>query len=160
MLKLKDQIRKVLEKEPLLTFEGLGIYRALGDRRGNSERTADFKERREALFDATTEFAETCKLLKKVVKTKTINRKALSYGLKHAAERTIGRYVSNGTLIAAAIHCGFDYRKQYYGDGSLSLNVLFNMSQNSIYRVFVSRDQRIIEIQKKLRRADDENRSN
>src|SRR5258708_2031381 len=43
-------------------------------------------------------------------KTKHVNKRSgTSYGHKHRAERAAGSYISNGALIAAAIHCGFQY---------------------------------------------------
>lgn len=34
-----------------------------------------------------------------------------SYGLKHVCERAVGRYISNGALIAAAIELGYRWRR-------------------------------------------------
>ena len=49
------------------------------------------------------------------------NQRQSSYGLKHKAERKLGRYVSNGELIAVMILCGYSYK---IVDG---LNCIFNM---------------------------------
>ena len=129
-LKVKDQIRKVLEREPMLTDSGLGADRAREPQKGH-----------DALLTDTKEFEKICKLLRRVRETRTINSKANSYRLKHAAERTIGSYISNGIFIAAAINCGFDYKKQYDEFGNLGPNVLFYMSEKSIKDVFLSTEQ-------------------
>jgi len=54
-------------------------------------------------------------------KTKTINKKRSSYGIKHTVERNIDNYVSNGELIASMILCGYKYKQ----DG---INCYFNVS--------------------------------
>lgn len=38
---------------------------------------------------------------------KTMNRWGTTYSLKHAAEKDLGLYVSNGAMVAAAVHLGF-----------------------------------------------------
>jgi hypothetical protein len=136
MCKLKDQIRKATAREPLLTDHGLGIYNH-GYGLSKSEIREEFQKEREALFTNVNEFGKICRLLKRVNKIKTINTGHGSYALKHAAERTVGCYVSNGIFIAAAIHCGFDYKKNYDEVGNLRPNVVFNMSERSIKKVFI-----------------------
>ena len=49
------------------------------------------------------------------------NQRQSSYGLKHKVERKLGRYISNGELIAAMLLCGYSYKTV---DG---LNCIFNM---------------------------------
>nr|ALS91550.1 putative vacuolating cytotoxin [uncultured bacterium] len=56
-------------------------------------------------------------------RTKGINRKRNSYGLKHVAEGDIG-YITNGQFIAAAIHSGFEYEQVNTG-----ANMHFNSSE-------------------------------
>ncbi|WP_304138753.1 hypothetical protein [Mesonia mobilis] len=43
------------------------------------------------------------------IKSKKINMSKSSYGLKHVVEKKLGRYVSNGDLIASMIICEYDY---------------------------------------------------
>ncbi len=50
-----------------------------------------------------------CEWLAPIEKTKTLNQKRSSYGLKHLVERHYGRYCSNGSFIAAAIFMGFRF---------------------------------------------------
>jgi len=65
-----------------------------------------------------------------------------SYGLKHAAEKfactypegaVLGpRYVSNGALIAAAVHAGFDLKTSKDNLGRDEPNAHFNFSKRSL----------------------------
>lgn len=58
-------------------------------------------------------------------KSKRINKKISSYGLKHIVERCMGEYVGNGELIAAMLLCGFEYE----ADG---INAWFNLDKRSL----------------------------
>ena len=58
-------------------------------------------------------------------KTKSINKKQSSYGIKHLVERNIGTYVSNGELIASMIICDYKYKV----DG---INCCFNVNTNNV----------------------------
>ncbi|MCG2462045.1 hypothetical protein K8352_14895 [Flavobacteriaceae bacterium F89] len=53
-------------------------------------------------------------------KTDKINMNHSSYGLKHIVERGIGKYVSNGELIAAMILSGYRYK-------AIDINCVFNV---------------------------------
>jgi hypothetical protein len=44
-------------------------------------------------------------------KRKTINQNVSSYGLKHIAERDIGRYIGNGSFIEAMDILGFEKKR-------------------------------------------------
>jgi hypothetical protein len=86
-----------MKKRPDLTPAGL-----------NGQGRANFEERRNALLHPTTldEFERAIAWLRLVPRRANINQNHSSYGLKHAAERWAGAYVSNGALIAAALHLG------------------------------------------------------
>jgi hypothetical protein len=56
---------------------------------------------------AAEEFIRAFSWLEKVPKRKTFNPHNSSYGIKEAAEKWTGDYISNGVFIAAAIHAGF-----------------------------------------------------
>ncbi|MGH6826826.1 hypothetical protein [Methyloceanibacter sp.] len=56
---------------------------------------------------AAEEFIRAVTWLEKVPKRKTFNPYNSSYGIKEAAEKWTGDYISNGVFIAAAIHAGF-----------------------------------------------------
>jgi len=129
-------LRAVLEKVPKLTEFGIGI--------GSPRFNLDFSKEREALLgdDATEQFLQCVAFFSKLEKTKSIFRGMNSYGLKHAAERfactypegaVLGpRYVSNGVLIAAAVHAGFDLKISKDNLGQDEPNAYFNISKRSI----------------------------
>lgn len=54
----------------------------------------------------------------------SINTRLGSYWLKHIVERTVGEYVSNGSLIVAAMLEGYDVHPIAHGN----LNAFFNVS--------------------------------
>jgi hypothetical protein len=56
---------------------------------------------------AAEEFIRAVSWLEKVPRRKTFNPYSSSYGIKEAAEKWTGDYISNGVFIAAAIHAGF-----------------------------------------------------
>ena len=56
---------------------------------------------------------------------RTINKTNSSYGIKHIVESNMGKYVSNGTLIAAMFITGFTVQR----DG---INALFNVNLNGM----------------------------
>lgn len=118
----KEDIQKAINRLPQLTYNGVTYNRKMLSRQ---EFEKKFSEDRERLLNSTQTFLDTCKWLSDVKRIKTINRKHTSYGLKHIVEKDIG-YVSNGVFIAAAIHCGFDFK---HDD---TPNVMFNMSEKSI----------------------------
>ena len=86
-----------MQKYPDLTIDGLA-----GDRR------PDFEWRRMELIASVDEFERAVAWLSVIPKRKSPNRDdGHSYGLKHAAEKWAGAYITNGALIAAAVHLGF-----------------------------------------------------
>ena len=56
--------------------------------------------------DGEEQFAAAVRWLQARRPRKTVNPKASSYGIKHIAENSEGRYISNGALIAAALAIG------------------------------------------------------
>jgi len=118
---LHNQIQLAIDKLPELHLYGVGFYQ--------NEKvltSSEHKELQQQLLDSTEEFEKACLWLEKINKIKTINKQHSSYGLKHLAEDEIG-YISNGTFIAAAINCGFNYKAS-----ETSPNVSFNMSEKDI----------------------------
>lgn len=127
--------------------EGLPVER----RRGAIEReiNKDLKERRVGFQQIRRQagFLRALSYVSRVEKTKTVNRRQSSYGLKHAAERIAysleggvelrSSYVSNSELIAAAIFAGFTLHQPEVVGGcpNSSPNPEFNMSQRSINRL-------------------------
>jgi hypothetical protein len=68
---------------------------------------AEFQDLRKAWPNHIGEFRRALDWLQCVPPRLTVNRDFDSYRLKHAAEHWAGGYVSNGALIAAALHLGF-----------------------------------------------------
>lgn len=124
----REQIQKTIDKLPRLTDFGVGLFD-----HGRGLSPAQFQEKfqkeQETLLNSTDAFFKTCEWLSEIEKIKTINSKHTSYGLKHIAEKDIG-YITNGVFIAAAIHCGFDFKTR-----AGSPNVIFNMSEKSIKNI-------------------------
>lgn len=124
----RKDIEYVTYLEPRLSTHGLGTYYIFGGskRPSKEEREQKFAEYREELLNSDlTLMSDLCEWLESAKRRQTINRGPGSYGLKHVAERLLGRYVSNGQLICAAIHCGLRYMPTDYD----SPNAYFNLSQ-------------------------------
>lgn len=121
----ESQIRQAMEKLPQLTIFGVGLYKR-GAGLTPNERLCKFRKQQKELLASTKSFQKACQWLGYIEKIKLINNRYTSYGLKHIAEKEIG-YIANGVFIAAAIHCGFDFKVVDGGP-----NVQFNMSEKSI----------------------------
>lgn len=149
-------IGAVMQREPSLTSWGYRIGRPQRGDDGRYETDAQRQTRFEAarnemLTDGCVEeFLRALVLVQLLAPIKSINRHAGSYGLKHRAEKLpsfypdgsrLGpNYVSNGMLMAAALHAGYRY-KTYVDDlGYTSINVAFNMSQTAIDDVLAAYD--------------------
>jgi hypothetical protein len=120
-----EDIKAVIEKIPQLTDFGIGLYEQ-GRGLSPDERAEEFRRHQQDLIDSAASCTLVCQWLANLEKTKTINERHSSYGLKHMAARAIG-YVTNGVFIAAAVHCGFPYRLH-----PESPNVCFGISERSI----------------------------
>lgn len=84
------------------------------------------EESRTRLLNDLATCQKVCDWLKaNAVSRKTLNTKMGSYGWKHVVETEIGHYVTNGAFIAAAIHCGFNYKRC----SSDSPNAYFNIRE-------------------------------
>ena len=121
----------VLAEHPTLT--GVGW---LDPRRPN------FDQSRAALanLDASTWTALLAWCRDNLAPTRGINprRMGFSYFLKHAAEDSIGVYVSNGALIAALLACGYGFRRDGTGP-----NCHFNVTMATPgHRVYDAGDTR------------------
>ena len=141
----KVALQNISERTPKLTMWGIGVGRP---RRKDDGRWEDFrdmnakfqKDRAELVSDgAVAPFLTSLAFLKRVASTKTIRKGTGSYWLKHIAENyactypegeKLGpTYVSNGVLIAAALHAGFKMKTYVDELGYDDLNVSFNMSK-------------------------------
>ncbi len=120
----REDILAVIDRVPQLTYFGVGLYESPGE-----DYQEKLRQKQEQLLESSAICTKVCEWLATIEPAKTMNRHRTSYGLKHTVELQIGEYVSNGVFIAAAIHCGFRYRR----DGD-SANMLFGMSERSLNR--------------------------
>lgn len=113
---------RVLEREPQLSDNG---FKQLDRARPRAEQDAEFLKWRESIREprSLAQFMAARDWLSQFRKTKALNRRGSSYGLKHWAEDDIG-YITNGVFIAAAIAEGFTVRRTDPG----SPNAWFNIS--------------------------------
>jgi hypothetical protein len=113
----RNAIKTVMVKEPNLTHFGFEIGSDPQRPRSAEEHEERFRQNREAMLSpqAIGEFMRSIEFLSLAEKRPRINKTSSSYGLKHQAERLHRdraiEYISNGMLIAAAIHLGFDTRR-------------------------------------------------
>ncbi len=121
----RRDIEAVIVKVPRLTKFGVGVYTY--SKPDGLTWDGYFRAEQAELLESAAVCTRVCEWLADIAPTKTVNRRRGSYGLKHMAERDIGDYVSNGSFIAAAIHCGFPYRLK-----PDSPNVWFGMSEKSL----------------------------
>jgi hypothetical protein len=123
-------IQRVLEHEPRLARRGFGVFRDAKQTIEDSQE--EFAHDRAELYSAwgISEFLRAREYLSLASHRRTVNDRRSSYGLKHDAEHYFrdrgiaDNYVSNGALIAAAIHLGFNYRvvgpNAYFNIGRLN----------------------------------------
>ena len=130
------EMDRVLEREPQLNDGG---FRQFGGSRTQAERDAEFIRWRESIREprSLAQFMAARGWLRQFSKTKTLNRRGSSYGLKHRAEHDIG-YVTNGVFIAAALAEGFTVRLTDPG----SPNAFFNISTEAWRHTERGREER------------------
>lgn len=119
-------LAEVMQQHPLLTYFGIGVFDPL--RKTPEQRRTELAAGREELAsneDNVREVAAWLRANVTPIKTPTQG----SYGMKHVVERQLGRYVSNGELIADALIVGYPFR---HVEGP---NVLLGMSQRDVKRL-------------------------
>lgn len=107
----QDDLLRAIEKEPALTYFGMGIYQERN--KSKEEREQEFAEQREKLRQSLHMFQLCCEWLSLQKPIQTINPKVgSSYRLKHAVEAYYNNreYIANGVFIAALIHMGIPYK--------------------------------------------------
>ena len=100
-------IAAVLRTLPRLTVCGIGLS-AQGTGLSAAAYAAHFQAKQQALLDDTATFTAVCLWLADIAPRKTMSVR--SYALKQVCEWALGQSVAHGTVIAAAVHCGFPYR--------------------------------------------------
>jgi len=125
----KTKIRKIIKnKLPTLTYHGIGSYTPDGASLSVSARNKRIKESRALLLANEEKFEATCVWINSLGKATEINRRHSSYFIKHIAERRIGLgHIANGTLIAAALYCGFKFEHSHQAP-----NLFFNIDEHSL----------------------------
>ncbi len=119
-------LTEVMDQHPQLTAFGIGIFDSPG--KTPDERRAAFSEGRRELRANEVGVVEIATWLNEnitPIKTPTVG----SYHVKHVAERAMGKYVTNGELIAAALVAGYTIR---YAKGP---NPLLGMSERDLKRI-------------------------
>lgn len=117
-------IQGVIDRFPDLTGYGFGLYRD-GVRRSPADVQAKILLEQQDLLTRIDGIAAAVRWLSAMTKTKHVNTRYGSYGLKHTMEHDTGVYVSNGEFIVAAILAGFDCKPE-------GLNAVFNISSKSV----------------------------
>ncbi len=115
-------LAEAMEQHPQLSDEGMGIGRYRGLHR------AELAANRTSLAGREASVLEIAAWLRgniAPVKIPTVG----SCDMKHVVENAIGRYVSNGEFIAAALIAGYPHR---YADGP---NAQFGMSARDVRRM-------------------------
>jgi hypothetical protein len=112
---------RVLEQEPELSDFGYGFS---GAEKTPEERRARFETNRQSIREprSLAQFLTAREWLRQFAKIKSLNKRGISYGLKHVAAHDMG-YCTNGVFIAAAIAEGFRVRRE-----GRSPNAVFNIS--------------------------------
>lgn len=119
-------LAEITREHPLLTYGGIGTFDAR--RKTPAERQTEVAVGREDLAAHEDGVAEVAAWLRQnIAPIKTPGTG--SYSFMHLVEKRIGRNVSNGEAIAAAIMPGYPHR---YEKG---LNVDFGMSRRDVNRL-------------------------
>jgi len=111
------KIHTILKCNPQLCCGGI-----VSPNNPNYRSEESFMSSRRYLRNASDEIERACKWLSLIEKTKQINRRLSSYGLKRIAERYTGGYIANGSFILAALYMDFDI-KQIRDSPNAALNV-------------------------------------
>lgn len=102
-----DLVRRAIQREPRLTYFGLGVFDEKNKRPTEIKR--EFGHWRAHLLSPLG-LAEVA-LCAQWLRTEGAVDARNSYGLKHDVENWADVYVSNGALIAAALGLGFEYER-------------------------------------------------
>lgn len=135
----KSDLLAVLNTVPTLTSYGMGIPKVCYPKELDvlqNQHATDFALRQQRLIEAWPCCDHVATWLQAhIAPVKTFGYG--SYGLKHLAEKSIGEYVANGVIIAAAIYLGYGYRCI-----PRSPNVRFAMSKRDVRKAWLAINQR------------------
>lgn len=118
----------IMDRYPTLGSFGFGTFGQYHPE-FPSNNPEELKRDRDQLRSSVNQFQKACEWLSEVEKSKSINRRHSSYGLKHQLERCYNPfYCFNGALIAAAIFLGFEWN-------AVKSDAYFNLEQKSLDRL-------------------------
>jgi len=111
MKDIKAKIQEIMDNNPNINIKGISIPREYNKKESPTQRTERLKLLREALLTdvGCVEVATVVKWLKssnKARRTKLMNTKYSSFGLKTYVEQDMGKEISNGAFIVGAMICG------------------------------------------------------
>lgn len=111
MKDIKAKIEAVLNENPNMNIKGISLPQLFNKRESPAQRTERLKLLREALLTdvGCVEVATVVKWLRtsnKARRTKLLNTKYSSFGLKTYVEQDMGTEISNGAFIVGALICG------------------------------------------------------
>ena len=115
-----SDFKKSIDKEPSLTSGGINSLFQIKRHKKLSPEEAEneFRRERDLFLSEFDAFKICCEWLSKFERIKT--PQFSSYYLKHVVEKLAGEYVSNGALIAAAIHLNIPMKS---GSDSPNINI-------------------------------------
>lgn len=133
----RAEFDRLLDAHPRLTDHGFGAYELTG--MTQSDRDTQFALGRARLRIKRSHVIEVAAWLRSNIgATRTATRHS-SYYLKHVAERALGRYVSNGELITAALLGGYPMREL---DGP---NVLLGVRARDVAAVVATTNVKVLQ---------------
>tara|TARA_Y100001970_G_C14217081_1_gene850298 strand:- start:1335 stop:1730 length:396 start_codon:yes stop_codon:yes gene_type:complete len=111
MKNIKAQIEEILKDNPNINYKGISLPQLFNKKESPTQRKERLEMLREALLSdvACVEVANVVKWLrtsKKARRTKLMNTKYSSFGLKTYVEQDMGMEISNGSFIVGAMICG------------------------------------------------------
>lgn len=108
---LKVKIEKILSVNPKLNYEGIALPKVFKKQETKSQRQERLQTLRDKLLtdEGVHEVKVVVKWLqtsKRARRTKLMNSRYSSFGLKTYVETDTGSYISNGSFIVGAMLCG------------------------------------------------------
>ena len=111
MKDIRAKIEAILNDNPNMNIKGISLPQLFNKRESPTQRKERLKMLRDALLTEVgcVEVATVVKWLKtsnKARRTKLMNTKYSSFGLKTYVEQDMGKEISNGAFIVGALICG------------------------------------------------------
>ena len=111
MKDIKAKVQEIMDAYPKMNIEGISLPILFNKRESPTQRLERLKMLRESLLTdvGCKEVATVIKWLRtsnKARRTKLMNTKYSSFGLKTYVEQDMGRVISNGSFIVGAMICG------------------------------------------------------